>query len=425
MSIAAGRWRKIQAQKDVLPYLRYRSDHFRRTPRLDHQSWHGLILRVDNPWWLTHFPPNGWGCNCLVDQLSEGDLRRNDWTVGTAPVEPSSPFRTASGRIVQVPEGIDPGFGYNPGTAHLRVIADRAHRTISNAEQSGDIAAARRTLASIAADPAFDQFIASPELRFPVALLSDAMRVQLGTESGIAILSQAAALNQLAKDRGITMRTYRQLPFIEEAAETIAASEGKLIFGVPDGNRWSTFTIVRDAATGRPLVTAVERLQAPKFDERIATAVILHEQPPLIDAALITAFVDTSIAQSAARPLFLGRANSDINEVANYRRLITSEKARHIVNFHGADGIRNDRLPVIPGDFSLIPRIIADGLSQIDMRRRRSDAATHVLKIGDVYYIYIERIGRARRRLTPSTFYKTAQRPVWVPRDVVIPGEEG
>lgn len=81
MSISAGRWRKYQREKSLFPYLRYLSDHYRKHPRLNHKALHGVILPVDHPAWQWMFPPNGWGCNCRVEQVSEERMRRNRWAV--------------------------------------------------------------------------------------------------------------------------------------------------------------------------------------------------------------------------------------------------------------------------------------------------------------------------------------------------------
>ena len=57
---AAGQWARAQRTKGTHPYLRYgRSPS--REPRLEHRPWEGTILPVDDEWWDTHFPPNGWG----------------------------------------------------------------------------------------------------------------------------------------------------------------------------------------------------------------------------------------------------------------------------------------------------------------------------------------------------------------------------
>lgn len=39
-----------------------------------HRVWQD-VMPVDDPWWLTQFPP-GWNCRCHVQSLSERDLAR-------------------------------------------------------------------------------------------------------------------------------------------------------------------------------------------------------------------------------------------------------------------------------------------------------------------------------------------------------------
>lgn len=119
---AAGRWEQIQRVKKQRPYLRYvhvDPNLTQRSSRAEHASWHNTVLPVDDPWWLTHFPPNGWRCRCSVQSLNERDVDRYGYEIATAAplvemVERT--INTSSGpRVVLVPAGIDPGFGYRPG----------------------------------------------------------------------------------------------------------------------------------------------------------------------------------------------------------------------------------------------------------------------------------------------------------------------
>lgn len=121
-SYAAGRFRQLTqpAMVQRRPYWRYRHSDAVEHPRPHHLAWDGLILRWDDPWWAEHFPPNGWGCQCFVEALSERDLRR----LGKSGPDQAPPVerrtvtvgvRGPSPRTVDVPVGIDPGFGYTPG----------------------------------------------------------------------------------------------------------------------------------------------------------------------------------------------------------------------------------------------------------------------------------------------------------------------
>ncbi len=120
---AAGRWRQITRLAKHRPYLRYVTAGDARV-RPAHAAWHGTILRWDDPWWDTHFPPNGFNCRCHAMSLSEDDLDRYGFTVSPAPPPTASEIRfvRVNGRVrpVETEKGIDPGFGFNPGKIGLR-----------------------------------------------------------------------------------------------------------------------------------------------------------------------------------------------------------------------------------------------------------------------------------------------------------------
>lgn len=120
MAHAAGRWERIQRVKKDFPYLMYDAVMDGKT-RPEHKSWNAIILPVDHPFWKTHFPPNGWYCRCGVLSLTKDDLTRNGWKVSKNPeVLYKSWENKVTGEILQIPEGIEPGFDYNVGIAGLR-----------------------------------------------------------------------------------------------------------------------------------------------------------------------------------------------------------------------------------------------------------------------------------------------------------------
>lgn len=124
-SYAAGRYEQLQAVKAVRPWWQYVHSEAVLVPRPVHLSWDGLVLHADDPWWIYHFGPNGWGCQCTVRALNDRDLARLGKTgPDTAPPlifeEVVIGQRSANGpRTVRVPQGIDPGFEYTPGRARF------------------------------------------------------------------------------------------------------------------------------------------------------------------------------------------------------------------------------------------------------------------------------------------------------------------
>ena len=135
---AAGQWDRIQRAKRALPFLLY----IRTTssdPRPEHLGWAGIILPVDDPWWETHFPPNGWMCKCAVRQISAAQAGRS-LERGTVPAPqgmdgaityrdtppadgpPRRYVNRRTGTHADVPAGIDPGWQTNPGIGRGRKL---------------------------------------------------------------------------------------------------------------------------------------------------------------------------------------------------------------------------------------------------------------------------------------------------------------
>lgn len=118
---AAGEWAQIQATKASAPYLMYDAVDDNRT-RQEHKAWDGTVLPVDDAWWDSHRPPNGWNCRCSVIQLSAYDLRAMGKTgPDTAPpIKRREWVNQRTGEVMQVPVGIAPGWAYNPGASRPR-----------------------------------------------------------------------------------------------------------------------------------------------------------------------------------------------------------------------------------------------------------------------------------------------------------------
>ncbi|MFC5525223.1 phage minor head protein [Rhodanobacter ginsengisoli] len=119
-SYAAGRYAQLQALKSVRPFWRYRHSDAVQHPRPMHLAWNGLVLAADDTWWATHYPPNGWGCQCTVEALNARDLKRlgKDGPDTAPPVDMQQVLVGKNGphpRQVETPAGVDPGFGYAPG----------------------------------------------------------------------------------------------------------------------------------------------------------------------------------------------------------------------------------------------------------------------------------------------------------------------
>ncbi|KFA96242.1 phage head morphogenesis protein [Vibrio sp. ER1A] len=122
---AAGQWERIGRTKRAMPYLLYQlgpsMEH-----RIDHVRWKDTLLPVDDPWWNQHMPPNGWGCKCWIRQVSqfEADKLIASGNVSTTAPEDGTKqwINKRTGEVEVLPEGIEPGWNYNPGKARQEAM---------------------------------------------------------------------------------------------------------------------------------------------------------------------------------------------------------------------------------------------------------------------------------------------------------------
>jgi hypothetical protein len=111
-SYAAGRWAQLNDPDlaRVRPFWQYIHSDSVLTPRPQHKSWGDsrLTLPRDHPFWRTHFPPNGWGCQCRIKAVRGPST--ND---ATTPPEGWDTIDAKTG----APPGIDKGWAYAPGAS--------------------------------------------------------------------------------------------------------------------------------------------------------------------------------------------------------------------------------------------------------------------------------------------------------------------
>lgn len=97
-----------------------------RVPRKEHLAWDGKVVPLDDSWWDTHSPANGWNCSCKKFMLSDADVERRGLTVESGE---NMPF---SGERDSIPIGIDPGFDYTPGVNDVEKTREQVIQKAKN-----------------------------------------------------------------------------------------------------------------------------------------------------------------------------------------------------------------------------------------------------------------------------------------------------
>lgn len=115
--------RLAQLREGGFPFWVYVHSDSVIAPRPLHVSWNGVTLPADDPWWKTHFTPNGWGCKCrIVGVRRPEDAARYGRVQRTAPND-GIDAKTGA------PAGIDKGWDYMPGDTVSDTVRQMAEKT--------------------------------------------------------------------------------------------------------------------------------------------------------------------------------------------------------------------------------------------------------------------------------------------------------
>jgi len=89
---AVARHQQQMSVAQDFPYWKYETVGDSRV-RPGHAALDGKVLRADDPWWKTHYPPWDWGCRCIVIAIDEEDAEE----IGiTEPAEMPNPQQSGS-----------------------------------------------------------------------------------------------------------------------------------------------------------------------------------------------------------------------------------------------------------------------------------------------------------------------------------------
>lgn len=106
----ARKWAEVSADKQTFPYLQYVAIIDENT-RDEHAALDGIIKKINDSFWDTYFPPNGYNCRCSVDRLrraAETDLRNRP--VKEVDQNMNTIFKSNPGKSGQIFPGSHPYF---------------------------------------------------------------------------------------------------------------------------------------------------------------------------------------------------------------------------------------------------------------------------------------------------------------------------
>ena len=260
-----GQWQRIQDNKTAFPFLEYdgrNSEH----PRLDHSAWDGLVLPVDDPFWLSHFPVKAYGCKCRGIPRTARQLERNGRKVGTAPNVPVVPYlNKRTGEVQEIPAGVDPSFHYRPGGRRAAL----AQHLVDKLE-AAPAELAKASVADLVAGKTFATWYAKPAGSFPLAYLPRKTAERLGARTQLLALSEETLAKQLLDHPEVTLDDYSGVQAVLDQGREFIDDDGSVTYVLDHGK--GDVSIVRATKKGQTvLVTSVRRLSrdAAKRDQAL------------------------------------------------------------------------------------------------------------------------------------------------------------
>lgn len=254
---AAGQWERAQRTSAGLPYFLYGLS-VAENRRPEHEAKVGTILPVNDPFWDSWFPPNGWGCLCWVRQITRREAERLGG-VTEPPTVPTAPFENRrTGEVTDIPVGIDPGWQTNPGKARSRNLS----QFLAGKLESADPERRRVAIADIAGST-IAQAMARGHLpgrtMLPIGVVPDRIVEAAGLPGRIITLSADTITKQRrnAERTGWTAQTYAEISRGFESGTVLQDDNGYLaVLFAADAVHY-TAILKPIAATGEVFLTSM------------------------------------------------------------------------------------------------------------------------------------------------------------------------
>lgn len=250
------------------PYLRYVCVLDEKT-RAEHRRWHHIILPVDHPFWQTHYPPNGWHCRCIVQQISQEDMDRNGWSVSETPEITWREWENkATGEVKRIPVGIAPGFDYNVGIANLRV---KAREQVAEKLKKINPDIARTAINSLVRSDDFADFYKNPQGYFAVGVVDNRIKQALKTETSLCCLSDETLLKNQKHHPDLQLDDYLQINKVLQDYDILVQDTEKTVVAVKKISGKNYWLAVKVTRNGKEIFTQTYHLAEDRQLRKLIT----------------------------------------------------------------------------------------------------------------------------------------------------------
>ncbi|MDD3149926.1 MAG: phage minor head protein [Candidatus Gastranaerophilales bacterium] len=248
-SYMAGRYKDMAENADNRPYWMYDAKDDSKT-RPAHKALDGKVFKYDDPFWDTHYPPNGWHCRCNVIALNEQNLKEKDLVIEDTKDKFSKEIKLVSGQEKTVTTfktvdkagnpikvSTDAGWDYNVGKAAFQPDLDNYEYKTAKQYCQGIVTGepfkvfykqsqtkANPLVKLKLTDSQLRQEIfkiSSPDNYMSVGILNNAEKKLLNSNSQVVKLSEPTFIKQQIRHADLSIEDYIMLPTIMDKAQLV------------------------------------------------------------------------------------------------------------------------------------------------------------------------------------------------------------
>lgn len=216
------------------------------------------FCRLIIPFGRHHYPPNGWHCRCIVQQISQEDMDRNGWSVSETPEITWREWENkATGEVKRIPVGIAPGFDYNVGIANLRV---KAREQVAEKLKKINPDIARTAINSLVRSDDFADFYKNPQGYFAVGVVDNRIKQALKTETSLCCLSDETLLKNQKHHPDLQLDDYLQINKVLQDYDILVQDTEKTVVAVKKISGKNYWLAVKVTRNGKEIFTQTYHL---------------------------------------------------------------------------------------------------------------------------------------------------------------------
>jgi SPP1 gp7 family putative phage head morphogenesis protein len=376
-------WDKIQETKHLLPNLRYQTVGDQRV-RPTHAALDNIVRPVDDSFWLSYMPPNGWNCRCTVEQLQEEDAPLTDMTGFEKPKDVPDEFLMNTGKQRLIFNDKHPYYEVHPRDVGLAM--NNFNLPIPQTPTPAVVGPSNKKITPISGEASFDNVKTPKEFAKTVDQL---FFEQYGTNvktsvtgSGLSMDQMKAAgkqLQALTKEYKLSEPSLGKITLTQLKFKSTSVNYGAVMPTYEGHAKYANFG---DKFDSRRSLKGFEKTGAKLFqksivdDKNISISTLTHEFAHLITT--------TQQRFTTKNPI----VEAFWSEIQDLNKLYKHEVQSLIMRNTSAPGVLEELKQIYLGDYARknYDEFFAEGFTQYKLNSNPSKYAKLIGKIVDKYF---------------------------------------